>query len=53
MTVNSIPNWREDVNAFHWTHPNPLEYKDEATLLNSTGIFAEIGKNVLRLAGLL
>ncbi|KAK2189354.1 hypothetical protein NP493_108g01002 [Ridgeia piscesae] len=53
MTVNSIPNWREDVNAFHWTHPNPLEYKDEATLRNSTGIFAEIGKNVLRLAGLL
>lgn len=51
--MNSIPNWREDVNAFHWTHPNPKEYANRTTLLNSKGMFAEIGQNVLRAAGLL
>lgn len=51
--TNSIPNWREDVNAFHWTHPNPKEYANRSTLLSSKGMFAEIGKNVLRMAGLL
>lgn len=53
LTTNSIPNWREDVNAFHWTYPNPPEYLNLETLLNSTGLFAEIGKNVLVKAGLL
>lgn len=39
--------------ALHWTHPNPKEYKDEETLLKSKGLFAEVGKRVLRAAGLL
>ena len=51
--TNSIPNWRQDVHAFHWTHPNPEEYKNETTLLAAKGIFAEIGKFVLESAGLL
>ena len=50
---NSIPNWRQDVHAFHWTYPNPSEYANETALLQATGVFAEIGQNVLRLAGLI
>ena len=53
VTSNSIPNWREDVYAFHWTHPNPREYANETTLVNSKGMFAEIGQFVLKSAGLL
>lgn len=53
--VNSgtIKDWKKDVNAFHWTFPNPSEYKDMETLLKSKGMFAEIGKYVLKKAGLL
>jgi len=53
--VNSgtIPNWREDVHAFHWTHPNPPEYANKTALLAAEGMFAEIGKFVLGKAGLL
>ena len=53
VTDNSIPNWKKDVHAFHWTHPNPKEYANETTLLASTGLFADIGKFVLKEAGLL
>ena len=53
VTTGSLDNWREVVNAFHWTHPNPKEYANETTLLASTGLFADIGKMVLRKAGLL
>ncbi|CAD5118194.1 unnamed protein product [Dimorphilus gyrociliatus] len=53
--VNSgtIKDWRNDVYAFHWTHPNPSEYKNLDVLLKSKGMFAEIGKYVLKKAGLL
>lgn len=53
ITMNSIPNWRKDVNAFHWTHPNPKEYKNQSTLMNAKGMFAEIGRFVLKKAGLI
>ena len=52
VTSGSITNWREDVHAFHWTYPNPQVFKDMDTLLNSTGMFAEIGQFVLKKAGL-
>ena len=51
--TNSIPDWRNDVHAFHWTSPNPPEYNNITTLINSKGMFAEIGKFVLEKAGLL
>lgn len=51
--TNSIPNWREDVHAFHWTHPNPVEFANISTLINSKGMFAEIGQFILKKAGLL
>ena len=53
VVANSIKNWREDVHAFHWTHPNPIELHNETILLQSTGIFAELGQYVLQLAGIL
>ena len=53
VVTNSIPNWREDVHAFHWTHPNPDEFLDQETLMNSSGIFAELGQNVLKKAGII
>ena len=53
VTSNSIKNWREDVHAFHWTHPDPDELMNRTTLMKSEGIFAEIGKFVLKEAGLL
>ena len=43
---NSIPDWRQDVHAFHWTYPNPAEYANESTLLAANTMFADIGKNV-------
>ena len=51
--TNSIKSWREDVHAFHWTHPNPPEYANISTLVNSKGMFAEIGQYVLEKAGML
>ena len=51
VSTNSIPNWREDVYAFHWTHPNPPEYANQTALMHSTGMFAEIGQYVLQKAG--
>ena len=51
VTTNSISDWHNDVNAFHWTHPNPPEYESRERLLNSTGLFSEIGKYVLEKAG--
>ena len=53
VSANSIPNWRTDLHALHFTHPDPEEYKDKETLIQSEGMFAEIGKNVLKKAGLL
>ena len=52
ITTNSIKNWKEDVHAFHWTHPNPVEYSNRTVLLATEGMFAEIGKYVLEKAGL-
>jgi len=52
VNSNSIPNWKEDVYAFHWTHPNPPEYANKTALLSSTGMFAEIGQYVLQKAGI-
>jgi hypothetical protein len=53
VVANSIRNWRNDVHAFHWTHPNPVELHNQTILLNSKGIFAELGQFVLQQAGLL
>ena len=53
VVAKSIPNWKDDVHAFHWTHPNPTELHNETILMQSTGMFAEIGKYVLESAGLL
>ena len=53
VTTNSIPNWREDLNALHWTHPNPPEYANETTLMAATGMFADVGRFVLKSAGLI
>ena len=53
ITDNSITNWREDVHAFHWTFPNPPEFTDINTLVDSNSMFGEIGKFVLEKAGLL
>ena len=53
VTTHSIRNWREDLYALHWTHPNPPEYANETTLLAATGMFAEVGRFVLQSAGLL
>ena len=53
VTTNSIPNWREDLNALHWTHPNPSEYANETTLMAATGMFADVGRFVLKSAGLI
>lgn len=52
ITDNSLANWRNDVNALHWTHPNPHELANETTLRASTGIFAGAGRQVLEMAGL-
>ena len=49
--TDSIRNWRKDVYAFHWTLPTPPELKSEDALMNTSGMFAEIGKYILRSAG--
>ena len=48
-----LQNWSEDVNAFHWTHPDPPEYKNMETLLSTNSMFADLGKHVLRKAGII
>ena len=52
VTDNSLANWKNDVNALHWTFPNPKELTNEATLRNSSGLFADVGRYVLEKAGL-
>ena len=51
--THSLDNWQRDINAFHWTYPNPPEYANMSTLMQSTGMFADVGKFVLRKAGLI
>ena len=43
-------DWRTDVYAIHFTHPDPPELTSETTLRNATGIFADIGRHVLKQA---
>ena len=51
--MHSLDNWQQDINAFHWTYPNPSEYSNMSTLMESTGMFADVGKFVLRKAGII
>jgi hypothetical protein len=44
-------NWKKDTYAFHWTYPDPPEFKDEHTLMNNSSLWADIGKYVLKMAG--
>lgn len=53
VTTGSLDNWRQDVNAIHWTHPNPPELANETALASGTGLFADLGRMVLSKAGLL
>ena len=53
VTTGSLDNWRQSVNAFHWTHPNPPELTNETTLAASSGIFADLARMVLAKAKLL
>lgn len=51
LNSNSLPNWRTDVYAFHWTLPTPPELLNEENLYKSDTIFAEIGRHILEKAG--
>ncbi len=53
VNMNYLTNWKEEVHSFHWTHPDPPELANRSALLQSTGMFADIGKYVLQKAGLL
>ncbi|XP_076459348.1 uncharacterized protein LOC143292713 [Babylonia areolata] len=44
-------DWRTDVYAIHFTHPDPEEYSSIVHLLNATGTFADIGKFILDVSG--
>ena len=46
-------NWKTDTLAFHWTHPDPVEFNDRNSLLKSNSTVAQIGKFVLFTADLL
>lgn len=46
-------NWRTDALAIHWTHPDPKEFTSKKNLLESKTVTAEIGKYVLRKAGVI
>ena len=46
-------NWKTDVLAFHWTHPDPEEFSDKSSLLESNSIAGDIGKFILKSAHLL
>ena len=41
-------DWKRDAYAIHFTFPDPPEYSNKSTLLNSNGMFAEIGKYILK-----
>ena len=46
--LSSAPfDWRTDTLAVHWTYPDPKEFEDETSLLESTSMFASIGRYVL------
>ena len=47
LSSNITFDWKNDAYVIHWTFPAPHEFKDPKTLLNSTGMFAEIGKYIL------
>lgn len=51
--THSLDNWQRDINAFHWTYPNPPEYANISALMKSAGMFADVGKFVLRKAGII
>ena len=53
VTMNTIPDWKNDVHAFHWTWPNPPEFANMTSVLSSEGIFAELGRYVLQKAGII
>ncbi|KAK2180872.1 hypothetical protein NP493_421g01047 [Ridgeia piscesae] len=46
-------DWRTDVYAFHWTLPTPKELTSEEHLMAAKGMFADIGRYILKKAGLL
>jgi len=40
-------DWRNDPFAFHFTYPNPWEFRSPKVLLRATGMYAEMGKMIL------
>jgi hypothetical protein len=51
--MNYLTNWKREVHAFHWTFPDPPELHNRSSLLQSSGLFADLGRFVLKQAGLL
>ena len=47
----SLTNWRQDAYSYHFTEPTPPELKNEAALMASNSIFAQMGKHILQKAG--
>ena len=43
-------DWRTDTFAFHFTYPNPPEFRNPRALLSADGMFAEMGRMVLEAA---
>jgi len=43
-------DWRKDTYAFHFTYPNPPEFKNPRALLKADGIYAEMGRMILEAA---
>ena len=53
LNSNPITDWRNDVYAFHWTLPTPVELLSEENLIRNNTMFSEIGKFILEKAGVL
>ena len=51
LSTPSLPNWRQDANAYHFTWPVPPELKSEASVMTSNTMFAQMGKYILEQAG--